>query len=231
MAKNKAKFAGPPPMVEVGLLVDDSGSMGGCTPSQPFYKAMQGADRIVAGLQHSLIPLNVTARTFCYELATDKPHHELPIPLVPEIRDVFAGCGTPLASTMNKMLDAMHPETKQRALIVMTDGQDDNGWSCRTFRKNIANLIAEGGTVLFVLLGIKAHTQYYVDDMKGFIPTKNILEVDPNADLAEAMYDASQVLLDFLSSGNKSAGFTKEQRERAQRPKARKARTTTKEAA
>jgi hypothetical protein len=204
------------PMVEIGLLIDDSGSMGGPEGRTKFTAACKGADKLVEGLQYSNVPIAVTAQTFRSKICTRVLHNELPSPLVHAPRAVFGGGGTPTSWTTLDMLQKMDPKTV-KALVVLTDGTDDDGYNLPAWKKAMEDLFKEGGTALFLIVGL--HYAYNVaQTLVGKVPEANILLVDERADMGEVMYAASQVLLDFLASDGKCAGFTDEQRAMAVTP-------------
>ena len=214
--------------LEVTVMIDASGSMDDRpnryrapdpkTNPNLYMQAINGCDKFIEGLQYSLVPIRVSVRAFSAggfntRIINKQAHNEIPTPIG---HHGYPGGGTPLYDEMQREMDLLDEgKAKRKALIVLTDGGDGGYGNVHSFTEQIERFFAAGDIVVMIGIGPEADEQ--IKRIKA-VPKKYGICITSDCDVAEVMRCAAEVMLDYLSEGATSTGFTKEHRILATRP-------------
>lgn len=205
MAKAKS-----PPTGKIGMLVsvllDESGSMGHCR-----MQTLKSFNAYVEALTLSARPANVSASTFgcswSRKILDRRPSYELPKLTAEQYRP---SGGTPLCRTMGEEMKVMDGiDAEQKAMVVLTDGQDFGGahWNCARIAKMIAERMAKGW--LFILVGADPGA-FSFGPILGFREDQ-MISCDPH-NIEKAMQIVAVATLRYQNSDGTEPVFSREER-------------------
>lgn len=198
------------PYLAVHMMIDKSGSM-----CENRDRVIKGFNDFLGALQGSIMPPTLSVDTFehgCAELIKPKPVQD--IKKMTE-RDYCPSGGTALWSSIREAiakLDAI-PGTK-KVLVILTDGTE--AW-CASADRTAAlvkdRIENQGWTFIFIGVSIPGYPPdaFFPGGfpaLAGKLNIDNILSLDNNKKIAEAMWAAASL---SLRSGEGKVGFSKEE--------------------
>jgi hypothetical protein len=193
------------PVLHVHFLLDRSGSMAEYKP-----QAIQGFNDYVKGLTRAMNPASISLAVFDHAhtmVIEPVPAYQMP-ELTPATYKIQGG--TSLFSATAHGLEYLRSvPAKQRALVILTDGQESRSHQSEITKALITQCLSEGWLVIY--LGMLEEEAHHSAAHMG-VPKGNTLPYR-GSKIAEAMRIAAEATLRFQGAGNASeAVFTKEER-------------------